>query len=260
MKNNNLLDGIPRGAISPELEKSLIQKMLSHANRVAVRSEARTQLVLNTMWEAFFYVRECARGRLPDPELFSLAYKAAQRAAENFRPRKGCRKDFRFFLYVKPYLRGEISREFRRLQVVRSPKGMEMKSTVTLKIVRDHHDPCCDSHLLSSATNSVNRQDPEQKFCPAVGVELSTDMSFEEMDIQSVWSIIQPELEKNLTPQAHTALKLFYFEGLNYQEIGDKMGFARQYAQRIVVEAIKKLRCVLTQKGASLSVHEFTGA
>ena len=248
----DLLKDIPTGKIKPEREAQLTKVIFGSASK-KLKNVAREELVIHTMHEAFLYARECAKGGLPEDEIFSLSYKALSSAVGNFRKRPGVQnsESFRFFAYVKPYLRGEVMRSYRRLRVVR---GGDAEATTCLipayaRICLAPEELRIPSDFDSAVSAPV----------PKVGFEGETEIDFSAMDTALLWEKVKPLLESRLTPQAQEALKLHFYENKNFQEIADKMGFARQYAQRLVKESLEKLRCLLSHQKA-LFVDEHFGS
>jgi RNA polymerase sigma factor (sigma-70 family) len=198
-----LLAGLPAGKMSLEEETDLADTARAYATGQRRRAALET-LVLSNLRDAFFYARRCCRGSMPDDDIYSACYSALCRSAVNFKPRWK-----RYFAFSKPYIRGSISRAWRKRDVVKNASEHESEDDTVL-----HHPPVED---------------------PAV------DPEFNAIHIREVWNIVEPLL-KNLSKQEREVLRLHYNKGLNFVEIARLYRLSRERIRQIEARALRTLR------------------
>jgi len=198
----NLLDQFPETTEDSEIA-------LLHAKNFEA-------VAIGAMREAVKYARKCCRGSLGDDELISICYPALLQAAENYKSRHG----ITFFAFSKQYVRGAISREWRRRDVVRNSSRYE-----------DEESP-------------IAPPKPHDDLQPV-------QPDFESLDVKERWSLIWPVMQKRLNDVERMVLVLRYKAGFSYEEIGRCRGVTRQAIQRTHACALKKLfRAVAHQRKA----------
>jgi len=200
----NLLDQFPETTEDSEIA-------LLHAKNFEA-------VAIGAMREAVKYARKCCRGSLGDDELVSICYPALLQAAENYKTKFG----LKFFSFAKQYVRGAISREWRRKDVVRNSSRYEDEDAPVEVVIRRPDD-----------LKTVN---PD----------------FESLDVRERWDLIWPVMQRRLNDVERMVLVLRYKSGFSYEEIGKLRGVTRQAIQRTHACALKKLRCALEHKRSLL--------
>lgn len=171
-------------------------------------------IVLHAVVPAFKYVQQGCRGRLLPGELLSLCYVALTKAVKNFKPNQK-----RFLSYARPYLRGELAAEWRKKDTVRNAAKHETELPKD-KLPEPLEDNCVEPDL-------------------------------EGIHYKELWAKIEPMIQK-LSRKEKMVLELHYKAGLNFRQIGERMGgLTRSRIQQIEAEAIGKLRHALP-KGLGL--------
>lgn len=191
-------------------------------------------LVLHSMREAFFYARQCCRGKLPDDEVYSSIYESLCHAARNFKP-----GGIRFFGYAKPYIRGGLSKVWRSKDVVRNKKGefqgeiplfLEAGGEVTYDGAEDS-DGLTGIQLRGKITDCTPTCDPD----------------IESVQLREEYALLQP-LFKQLTDKEQSVIALRYRSGLTFEKIGSLLGTSPADSQVTHARALKKLRRLARQK------------
>ncbi len=213
----DILDGLPRVKLTLEEEKALLAK------------EEKADLILAHMREAFLYVRRCCRDKLPQDEIFSLCYKALVQAAANYKPYPGSP---RFFGYCKVYLRGEISREWKRKDIVRNSSG----HAETLELEEFGDDSGCPEVM------------PARPKKAAATILPTVEPDWEGVFSKDLIAALEPAIRGRLTNQEQLVLAMHYSQDLNFSEIGRLLGVSRAASQSTHGSALKKLRCALTAR------------
>ena len=178
----------------------------------------RNKLVLHTMRVAFVYARQCCRAVLPDDDIYSMCYRALQASARRYKPQLG-----RFFAYAKVNIRGQLSREFKRLDVVK-------------------HSSLCDEPPPEDTRKHTHDDDDVQNDHSFV------DPEFDLIDIRERIALIEPILKKRLTLREQQVIELRYKSGFNFTKIGDLFGASRQAMEMTHANALKKVRKELSKK------------
>jgi len=168
----------------------------------------REKLVLHTMREAFVYARECCRASIPDDALLSLCYTALLASARRYKSAKG-----RFFPFCKVNIRGQISREWKRLNVVKHS---------------DRHESL-----------DIEPKAPEVEYAePEFGL----------MAIHERLELIKPILAM-LTRREQQIIELRYKSGFTFTKIGKLFGFSRQRIELTHRDALLKIKRELLRQG-----------
>lgn len=176
--------------------------------RMTPKQEARASrrtLVMRHMGEGLKYARKCCRGLLTDEILTSRVYAGLVKAAERFDPTRLNAR--RFFVYAKVFVRSEVWREWRGLDVVRNRK-----------------------HISENDLPEEDR--PEQ---PTTEPEYGAIFAHDE------WEKIEPLLRR-LTDRERLVIDMVFLQGKNYREVGDALGISRSAAQQDGARALGKLR------------------
>lgn len=209
-KQYKILEGLPDNKLTPEEEQVLGKQ---------ATDEAREQLVMRSMRDAFYYalsiVSDPSAYNLDETVIFSLCYSALDRAAKNFK----IGFSTRFIRYAKPYIRGEIFKEWRDSTAVREFP------------VESAEDPIEEPG--TSGTKWVE----------------SENFDFDGLHIRELWKEIQPII-KTLTIQEQVVLELRYSGDLDFSSIGRLMSkpVSREVVRKNHARALKKIRSALLQK------------
>lgn len=209
--HEGLLRGLPTETLSPETEVALA---------LAGDEESRNHLALHNMREGFFYAIACAR-ILPPDEIYSLCYKALLAATRNFLPDRTAR----FFSFAKPYIRGEISRTFKRYKVVTKAETTQIPMETGFET---------DDRWRPTEEPTTNYDE----FQRATAVE----PDFQSIMARDEWASLKPLLAA-LKEKERMVLQLFYQSGFNFRQIGDLLNVSRSDIQATHANAIKKVRC-----------------
>lgn len=212
-----LLSGLPPiRSLTPAAEQTLARSK---------RQSDKTELVLAHMREAFYYVRQCCRARIEDREIYSLCYKALSESVKGFSPDKQ-----RFFAYAKPNLRGNISRYWKQLDVVRNSSVHETEPRPDF-IIPPHLPTVDETPVL------VNPHEfpPETDF---------VEPDFKSMEMRERMARLLPVMNKKLSVQEKMIFELHYIGGYNFEEIGKLLEprVSRSAVQQTHARALKKLQ------------------
>ena len=217
----NLLDSLPDKTLS-----------LPEESRLCKTPEGRTDLVLHSMREAFFYGKGVSRGKLPDDEIFSLCYTALTNAVKNYNPSKNRRfAKSRFFGYAKPYIRGEVYRTWGRSSVVTNGKCISF---------HDGTDEVGEFQGENNKTRMVSNVIPATDF---------VEPDFDRIDIKERWELIAPLIVRVLSDTEKMIVDLHYRGGFNFQELGKLLEISRSAIQNSHSRALKKIRVALFESG-----------
>lgn len=208
--------------------------LLTAAQEASLCKRDKTKLVLHTMREAFVYARRCCRGGLPDDDIYSLCYMALTSAARRYKPAKG-----RFFAYAKIFVRGQVSRAWKRLDVVKHSSMNESS-----ELISETKHVLVDGSFLGAA----HTQEEAEIDVPNRPGERATDPEFDLIDIHERIAIIEPILRAKLTPREQQIIELRYKSGFNFTKIGEMFGVSRQAAEMVHGKALQKVRKELARK------------
>src|SRR5689334_3591192 len=179
---SKLLEGLPEsGLITVEEEERMI------------RDGEMANLVLHFVREAFAYAKTCCRGALEDDELLSLAYLALHQASENYDIKKS--GGVRFFGYAKPYIRGQIHREWKKKDVVRNASSHE---TIPLS---EAQQPSYQGFEDYYRDGYADWTPPVVASIEKVALTPTTcKIDFESMDTRDRVEILKPIIKERLKP------------------------------------------------------------
>lgn len=226
-----ILESLPESPLPIQEEQKIGVKLSKMGKRA--REKALEKLVLHSMREAFFYARRCCRSNLPADEIYSLCYSALCRAAGNFKPRR-----IRFFAYAKVFIRGEISREWKKKSLVKNVPVEKISSTeISFDLNRANDSVLAKEH--ASHGNPGGQKDTE--LVPTCEPEFSS------IHARELWEVLEPLLESKLTPSERTVIFMRYKQELNFREISVLLGTTKQWAQVLHAEALSKLREAMTR-------------
>lgn len=195
---NTLLAGLPTAVLTEPQERKCAQT-----------ARGRTKLVLHTMREAFWYARKCCRAALADDVIYSVCYAALRASAARYKPARG-----RFFPFCKVNVRGQISREWRRQNVVKHS---------------DQHDS------LDVDPKPLDESVAEPEF----GL----------MEIHERLELVNPILRTKLTRHEQQIIELRYQAGFNFTKIGKFFNLSRQRIELMHREALLKVKRELIRQG-----------
>jgi len=216
---SKLLDTLPKDPLDRETEFELAARIQKHQCE-----SDKNELTMSAMRQAIPYMRKCCRGKLSEGELYSLAYAGLLKAAKNFRP-----GSLRFIGYAKPYLRGEISREWKSRDVVKSASLHESKPEY-LKAKHDVED--------RSNAWTIEKGDP---------LPDSVEPEFELIELHEKWSFAEPIIAHCLNEHERTVLALHYSGGLSFEEISAMLvpRVSRSAVEAVHSRALRKVRNTL---------------
>jgi len=190
-------------------------------------TDGKINLVLHTMREAFIYARQCCRGGLSDDDIYSLCYAALTSAVKRYKPAKG-----RFFAYAKVFVRGQISRSWKRLDVV---KHSSM-----------HHEDSIMSSQMMNLPEFFEGEDVNSNPLDKVGC---VEPEFDAIEIRERMRLVRPLMKTRLTKHEQMVIELRYESGFDLQKIGTLFGVSRQAVEHHHSNAIMKLRRALMLRG-----------
>lgn len=228
---SKLLDGLPEHPLTTE-EENVLAKIIQ-GNRAAPmrlrKEDAINKLVLHNMRESIPYAMRCCRSGLEESEIFSLCYSALMKAVTNFKP-----NNIRFFAYSKVYVRGEISRTWKKRDVVKSASLHETSP-----------EPDFIRRMVNEGDQKSERELVVRDIKP---IEPDfVEPEFRLIDLKEKWRVVEPLLRRVLGDRERTILTLYYEAGFPFEEIGDLLvpNISRQRVQIIHNEAMVKLRGAL---------------
>lgn len=198
---------------------------------------SKETLVLAHMREAFYYTRHVCRGKIEDGDLYSLCYKALVECAKNFHPGAT-----RFFAYAKANLRGNISRHWKNLDVVKNASEHEVGGNEKYAPCRAGDDDT--DQVRFDETNDV------QVLSDTSLEPQSVDPDFASIELRERLDLLKPIMEKKLSEQERMVLDLTYTGGYNFEQIGTMLSpkVSRSAVQQTHARAILKLRNELARQ------------
>lgn len=223
-----ILEQLPKESLSLKEEQDIAKLLAKPKAAKQAKRVAHEMLVLHSMREAFFYARHCCRSSMPADEIYSLCYIALCKAADNFKT-----KQLRFFAYSKVFIRGEISREWKKKSIVKNIPGEQMEPLAAA------HPPSEDDSLRVPKiviTDETQAAQPE----------------FSSIHAKELWAVLAPLLEERLTPDEKMVILMRYKQELNFEEIGALLGTTKQWAQVLHAEALTKLRSAMERNKKEL--------
>lgn len=224
------MQGIP-DALSPEAEAKLARNICDHPCERDIN-----KLVLHNLREAVPYTLRCCRNALSESEVLSVCYAALCKAAPNYRPGG----PLRFFSYAKPYLRGELSRNWKTKDVVKSASLHESEAP-----------PLMHSTLNSGAEEGDD--DFHKKLEKPLQPD-SVEPEFDLIDLREQMALLRPLLQSKLNERERTVITLVYESGFTLEQVSKLVvpSASRQAIQCTHQRALKKLRSALSRTGALL--------
>lgn len=222
---SKLLNTLPQKPLDQEIEFELAARIQEHQ-----RESDKNELAMSAMKDAILYMMRCCRGKMSEGEVYSLAYAGLLKAAKNFRPGR-----VRFIGYAKPYLRGEISREWRSRDQVKSSSLHETE------VIPKKYDWEEREHIGENLPRGVENEGLESKRHTPVYPE------FELIDIHEKWKLVSPVMENALNEHERTVLALHYEGGLSFEEISEMVvpKVSRSAIEAVHSRALRKVRNVL---------------
>jgi RNA polymerase sigma factor (sigma-70 family) len=221
---SKILDGLPEHSLTPDEENIFARRIQKFNSTPAIQA-----LVLHNMREAIPYATRCCRAGLEESEVFSLCYSALMKAVSNFKP-----DNIRFFAYAKVYIRGEISRTWKKRDVVKASSLHETSP-----------EPVFIRRMITGEDRESEREWVVRDIKP---IEPDfVDPEFRLIDLKEKWRVVEPLIRRVLGDRERTIIKLYYEAGFPFEEIGDLLvpNISRQRVQIIHNEAIVKLRRAL---------------
>ncbi len=224
-KYYDVLKGLPTEPMSNVREAELVARLLHNRSD----EDAINELALSAMREAFAYGAVCSRHKMHPGELLSCCYTALYSAAKNYRTGES----HRFFNYAKIYVRSEVCRSYDSLFVVK--RG----TTVPLpEPSQSDGREASEDHRIGETL--VTQTEDVRHFQSIYVVESDMEGILHRDEFESLAPII-----KKLNEKERTILKLRYWSGFNFREIGELFGTTRSDAEASCRRALKKIRCEL---------------
>lgn len=220
--NKNILDGLPVEKLTPEQETGL------------VKSKDYESLIMHSLREAVLYAGHCARGKIEPGELLSLCYSALSKSAPRFRP-----GGITFLAYSKPDLRGEISRYWKSINVVKNSHNHH--TSYRGGVSHRYEDRTGrDEHVNPTNPNFYGGQHREEEdfdFCwEEVNNPIEEDFvdpEFDAIALRERWALVKPIIDSCLNERERTVLYLAYESGFTFEKIASMM------VPKVVREAIR---------------------
>lgn len=174
-------------------------------------------LVLHNMHEAFLYAKKVCRAQINDGLIFSVCYRALDRMAKMYKPRK-----LRFFVYAKVAIRGELSNYRESLSVVRNAV------TISSDVEPDDKIDGSEIFLVTGARPKV--------------LEPHTDPETNSLEQKESIALIRATMARILNEQEMMIMDLVHKAGFNFQEIARLLGISRSAVQATYSHTLKKVR------------------
>jgi RNA polymerase sigma factor (sigma-70 family) len=217
-----LLTGLPPiNSISKSEEQTLAQSK---------SEEDKSALVLGHMREAFFYARQCCRAQISEREIYSICYKALCESVRLYKP------DWqRFFAYAKPNIRGNISRYWKSLDVVRNASIHET----------DLNDHALMEEMLDEKAKSQNDHSGADAGHEVRSLTIDyVEPDFEGIDFRERLALVKKAIDDKLNEQEKMVIELSCTGGYNFEQIGQLLEprVSRSAVQQTHERAVKKLR------------------
>lgn len=211
----------PERALSPTQENALFRS-----------ADGRSNAVLHNMREAFAYAKYLCKSRMADGAIFSLVYSALSNAARRYRPSMNKRfAKSRFFGYAKPYIRGELSRTWKKQNVVPNSRCISLEA------------------LWASMAAEERENGPQDNEAMPI-YDTAVEPEFDAIHTRERWEIVAPIMHKTLTCQEKMVIDLYYYGQFSFEDIGKMLEISRSAVQITHTRAIKKLgNAVAREKG-----------
>ena len=227
-----LLTGLPQINSISQAEEQLLAKSRD--------GDDKTKLVLGHMREAFFYARQCCRAQISERELYSICYKALVECARNYKPNWQ-----RFFAYSKPNIRGNISRHWKSLDVVRNASMHESEMTEWQHMDQLLDEKCkTQGSLETTADLADHNRESEGLDIRSVAPSDWVDPDFDGIDFRERMGLVKKAMADKLNDQERMVIELTYTGGYNFEQIGQLLEprVSRSAVQQTHARALKKLR------------------
>lgn len=200
-----------------EEERELFRKMK------AGDADARETIIKHHLLFVAIVARKCANNgvnKLPDDEVVSAANEALIQAID--RKQFDETRGFRFTSYLRPFIRGAISKLWReKTKYVQLPEGWENAE-----------------------------RDGWSNTTPGAPILDTTEQHpVEEDDFQAFIHAALEDGRAGLTEREQLVLSLMYDKGMNGAEVGRKLKMSRERIRQIHEEILAKLRKALHKKG-----------
>lgn len=171
------------------------------------------KLILHTIVPAFKYVQSVRKGKMDitAAEILSLVYAALSKSIRTFKP--GMKS---FLAYSKPFLRGAL------------------------------HKYWCDINVVK---NAFRHEAPESDEFPKPIESEHVEPAWEAIHWAETWKIVEPVIQKTLTPIEIRVLEFRYKFSYTLEAAGEEIGKSRERVRQIEKEALKKLRAALSSRG-----------
>lgn len=203
------------------------QPMTPEDEAKLARRKDKEELVLRSLREAVLYMREMSKHKVEDGELVSLAYRALERSARNFKPNRG----HRFFHFAKKALRGCLAEHWRSLDPVKHGKSVGWDTQLEDETKNRHPD----------------LEDPETTS----EMEGRVDFDYTIIDWEERWDEVL--LAMNTLSRFERAIILFIKStGLTFRETAEEFGCSRTWIGYRYNDAVQKIRAELDRKGRLL--------
>lgn len=195
-----------------EEERELFRKMK------AGDADARETIIKHHLLFVAIVARKCANGAgtqtcFPDDEIVSAANEALIQAID--RKQFDETRGYRFTSYLRPFIRGAISKMWReKAKYVALPDNMETSIPGT-----------------------------------AAFVETTEDHPVEETEFQAFMLAALESGKANLTEREQLVLSLMYEKGMNGAQIGRQLKMTRERVRQIHEEILSKLRKAMHKQG-----------
>lgn len=209
------LESLPEEKLTLEQEFELGRKIQKKKNSADIET-----LVLHNMREAFLYAKKVCRAQINDGLIFSVCYRALDRMAKMYQPRK-----LRFFVYAKVAIRGELSNYQESLSVVRNAVTI---SSDVIEMDDDRAGKGSELLLITGARPQV--------WEPHIDPETNS------LEQKESIALIRATMARILNEQEMMIMDLVHKAGFNFQEIARLLGISRSAVQATYSHTLKKVR------------------
>lgn len=202
----------------------LPDKKLTRAEETALSKRHKPEdielLVMSTMREAVVYARRVCKEHFQDDELVSLCYASLLRMAKRYDPAKSSR----FFVFAKIAVRGDVMRNFRKLDTVSN----------------------------AFKANPVPWYDDPK---PLESAEVQSCVS--EVETKDQHAYVLRVIKKCCTEREQMVFSLAYKGELGFHEIAKLLGITRSAVQASHARAVRKVRNHIAREERLLQREDF---
>jgi len=239
----NLFDSLPPNVPFEFREES--EK--AQAAQIAAGSEdARVELTMQNIREAFLYVKKCCKNKINDDEIVSLCYTTLYRNAKRFRPGK-----IRFFAFAKVALRGAISDYWSSIETVKNAsKHYTDEPKMRGPMYRYKLGDEGGQYHEELTTTGIHLN--ERKYFEGDIFVDTVEPEFDLINIRERYAIVRKIVDDCLTAQERMILDLVYISGFTFEQIGELLDVTGSAAERTHSTAMKKIRRELKRRGQLL--------